>query len=140
LVCENDLYFVTIEAHIEENPKFHKLSPQKKQISKRKIKTYYLFGIEFNISLFSKWSQTLYDSCKCSIKPSFSYVKSYKELGSLRLEFHIVLHIIWMPNRDYMFYSFFLCCIYVWEYLYPKFQYTCFLEIIYNYIIGYFHK
>jgi hypothetical protein len=27
--CNNDLYFIMIEAHIKENPKFHKLSFEK---------------------------------------------------------------------------------------------------------------
>jgi hypothetical protein len=33
--CKNDLYLVMIEAHIEENKKFHKLSPHKTIFSLR---------------------------------------------------------------------------------------------------------
>ncbi len=45
LGCKNDLYLVMIEAHIEENPKFHKLSTQKnKFFCERNFLIYYFFG------------------------------------------------------------------------------------------------
>jgi hypothetical protein len=39
-----------------------------------------------------------------------------------------LVHIIWMPNKKYMFSIFVLCCIYVWKYFYLEFWCTCFLE------------
>jgi hypothetical protein len=51
--CKNDLYLAMIEAHIKENPKFHKLSPYKIIYSMKGIlKTYYLFKRHFNIYCF----------------------------------------------------------------------------------------
>ncbi len=74
---------------------FHK----KKFFFERKFKIYYFFGRLFNMSLLSKWFQTLYDSWECSIKPSFSFVKFCKRIGFFTVGIpYWLIHIIWMPN------------------------------------------
>jgi hypothetical protein len=76
-----------------------------------------------------KWSQNLNDSYKCSSKPSFTSIKFYKWIGFLTLETpYWLVHIIWIPNKNYVFLYFFQCCIYFWGYLYLEFQCTCVLD------------
>jgi len=71
-----------IEAHIKENPKFHKLSPHK-----------IIFSLKVYLKLITSLENNLIYHCfendlkfymilgKCSIKPSFSFVTFCKRIG-----------------------------------------------------------
>jgi hypothetical protein len=96
LGCNNDLYLVTIEKHIKENPKFHKLSPQKTISSLRE-----------NLKLITSLEDNLIYHCfqndlklymifgNVQSNHPFHLWNSARKLGYVRLEFHIGLYTLY---------------------------------------------
>jgi hypothetical protein len=109
MACKNDLYFVMIETHIKENPKFHKLSLQK-TISSLNLIYIYITSLENNLiyHCFQNDLKLYMIFGNAQTNHPFSYVKFYNKIGFLAVGIpYWLVHIIWMPNKKEVFFCLF---------------------------------
>jgi hypothetical protein len=116
LGCKNDLYLVTIERHIKENPKFHKLSPHK-IISFLRENLKLITSLENNLiyHYFQNDLKLYMILGNVQSNHPFHLWNSIKQLGSLQLEFHIGLYTLYGCQIEiiyiYIYFSVFHSCL-----------------------------